>query len=68
MYEWNYFDENEEAHPMTDVNNLYDGFRAARKGSHWKAQVQRFRWNALKEIGKLQYYEATTPAKSPDCR
>lgn len=54
MYEWNYFDENEEAHPMTDANNLYDGFRAARKGSHWKAQVQRFRWNALKEIGKLQ--------------
>ena len=41
-------------HPMTDANNIYDGFKAARKGSQWKAQVQRFRWNAIGEVGKLQ--------------
>ena len=39
---------------MTDANNLYEAFVAARKGSHWKTQVQRFRWNVLREIGKLQ--------------
>ena len=54
MYEWNYFNEEEERHPLTDANVLYDAFVAARKGSHWKTQVQRFRWNALREIGKLQ--------------
>lgn len=53
MYDWNYFTE-EERHPMTDANVLYNAFVAARRGSHWKTQVQRFRWNALEEIGKLQ--------------
>ena len=54
MYEWNYFNEDEERHPLTDANILYDAFIASRRGSHWKTQVQRFRWYAPGEIGKLQ--------------
>lgn len=54
MYQWDYFDEEEELHPLTDANNLYDAFFKARKGSHWKCQVQRFRWNLLEQLGKLQ--------------
>ena len=54
MYGWNYFSDIPEFHPLADADNLYDGFLAARKGSHWKAQVQRFRWNALREVGRLQ--------------
>ena len=54
MYEWDYFDEEQEYHPMTDADNLYDGFVKASKGSKWKAQVKRFRWNLLEELRKLQ--------------
>jgi hypothetical protein len=54
MINWDFFDNLPEYHPITDADNLYDGFKAARKGSHWKGQVQSFRWNALREIGKLQ--------------
>ncbi len=54
MCEWNYFDSVPEYHPIADADNLYDGFRAARKGSHWKAQVQRFRWNLMRDIRALQ--------------
>lgn len=54
MYEWDYFDSMPEFHPIADANNLYDAYEKARKGSHWKGQVQKFRWNKLSEIGKLQ--------------
>lgn len=54
MHEWDYYEKIPEYHPMADANNLYDAFRKARKGSHWKAQVQRYRWNALSETRKLQ--------------
>ena len=54
MCEWNYFDSVPVYHPIADADNLYEGFRAARKGSHWKATVQRFRWNLMREIRKLQ--------------
>ena len=54
MYDWDYFENVPEYHPIADANNLLEAFRKARKGSHWKAQVQRFRWNLLLEIRKLQ--------------
>jgi len=54
MYEWGFFDSKEELHPLEDADNLYAAFLAARRGSQWKAQVQRFRWNAMTEIRKLQ--------------
>lgn len=54
MYDWNYFENLPGVHPIADANNLVHGFRAARKGSHWKGQVQRFRWNMLSEVRKLQ--------------
>lgn len=52
--EWNYFDEIPEYHPMADANNLYDAFYKSRKGSHWKATVQRYRWDVLGKTRKLQ--------------
>lgn len=52
--EWNYFDKIPEYHPMADANNLYDAFYKSRKGSHWKATVQRYRWDILGNTRKLQ--------------
>lgn len=54
MNNWDYFDNMPVYHPIADANNLYEAFKAARKGSHWKTQVQRFRWNVGTEIGRLQ--------------
>lgn len=54
MTDWNYFDDIQQYHPIADANNLYDGFIASRRGSHWKESVQKFRWNILGEIRKLQ--------------
>lgn len=54
MTDWNYFDDIQQYHPIADANNLYDGFIASRRGSHWKESVQKFRWNLLSEIRKLQ--------------
>ena len=54
MNEWNYFDGIPEYHPIADANNLYDAFYKSRKGSQWKAQVQRYRWDILGKTRKLQ--------------
>lgn len=54
MNEWNYFDSVPQYHPILDADNLYEAFKMARKGSHWKTQVQRFRWNVGTEIYRLQ--------------
>ena len=54
MYNWDYFEDIPEYHPIADANNLYDAFWKARKGSHWKASVQRFRWELLEQVRKLQ--------------
>ena len=54
MTDWNYFEDIPQYHPIADANNLYDGFIASRRGSHWKESVQKFRWNILGEIRKLQ--------------
>ncbi len=54
MYDWNYFGSVPEYHPIADADNLYDAFQRARKGSHWKGQVQKYRWNILSETRKLQ--------------
>lgn len=54
MYNWDYFEDIPEYHPIADANNLYDAFWKARKGSHWKASVQRFRWGLLEQVRKLQ--------------
>lgn len=56
MYEWTYFEDESRFtfHPIADADNLYDAFQKARKGSHWKGQVQRFRWDTLLYIRRLQ--------------
>lgn len=54
MYGWDFFEEIQDYHPIEDANNLCDGFWKSRKGSHWKASVQRFRWELLEQIRKLQ--------------
>lgn len=54
MYNWDFFEDIQEYHPISDANNLCDAFWKARKGSHWKVSVQRFRWNLLEEVRKLQ--------------
>ena len=54
MYDWDYFEDIPEYHPIANANNLYDAFQKARKGSHWKGQVQKYRWDVLSETRKLQ--------------
>ena len=54
MNNWDYFDDIPDYHPIIDANNLYDAFLSARKGSHWKMQVQRIRWDIGSVIGNLQ--------------
>lgn len=54
MYDWSFCEDVPEYHPIADANNLCDAFRAARKGSSWKMQVQKFRWNLLSEVSVLQ--------------
>lgn len=38
---------------ISDMNNLYDGFRASMKGSSWKTEPQRFEEDFLHQINKL---------------
>lgn len=54
MYNWDFYDSLPDFHPIADANNLYDGYRKARKGSHWKGEVQRFRWDKGSKIAELQ--------------
>lgn len=54
MYDWDFFEDIPAYHPIADANNLYDSFQKARKGSHWKGKVQKFRWNLMLEIRRLQ--------------
>lgn len=53
-YDWNYFDSLPEHHIISDANSLYAAYKAAKKGSAWKPQVQRFEWDALSEIRQIQ--------------
>lgn len=54
MNNWDYFDSVPEYHPIADADNLYEAYKASRKGSQWKTQVQRFRWNIGTELYRLQ--------------
>ena len=54
MYNWDFYEDLPEFHPITDANNLYDGFQAVRKGSGWKLEVQRMRWNLSHVLLQLQ--------------
>lgn len=54
MYNWDFYTNIEEVHPISDANNLYAGFDKVKKGSGWKQEVQRFRWNKAEEVLKLQ--------------
>ena len=40
---------------VTDLNNLYDAFRASMKGSAWKEEPQRFEIDFLSELVKLKH-------------
>lgn len=52
---------------ITDANVLYDAYKAAKKDSAWKPQVQQFEWNFLSNISKLQreLSEETYHTKKP---
>lgn len=39
---------------LSDLNLLYEGFRASMKGSAWKAEPQRFEMDMLSELVKLK--------------
>ena len=54
MYNWDFYENLPDMHPIADANNLYEAYEKARKGSHWKTQAQRYRWNVLSETRKLQ--------------
>lgn len=54
MYNWDFYEDLPEFHPITDANNLYDGFQAVHKGSGWKLEVQRMRWNLSHVLLQLQ--------------
>ena len=44
----------EDMSKLTDLNNLYEAFKRARKGSAWKGQVQKFEVNWLLNICLLK--------------
>lgn len=54
MYNWDFYADMEEFHPIADANNLYDGYKNSAKSGKWKKEVQRFRWNLTEELYKLQ--------------
>lgn len=49
-----FMDTNTENNPLTDANRLRAAFLNARRGSSWKAQVQRFQINWLMSIFELK--------------
>lgn len=40
---------------ITDLNNLYEAFRASIRGSSWKSEPQRFEIDFLSELTRLQH-------------
>lgn len=40
---------------ITDLNNLYEAFRASMRGSSWKSEPQRFEIDFLSELVQLQH-------------
>lgn len=53
-YEWDALGELTAHNLIADANNLYDSMMLARKGTAWKASVQKFYWNSLERITALQ--------------
>lgn len=41
-------------HEIFNINNLYESFQLAKKGSEWKGSVQRFEINLMSELVKLE--------------
>lgn len=53
-YQWNLLGEVRQHDAISDANHLYAAMLAARKGTAWKGSVQRFCWEWMKEITRLQ--------------
>ena len=54
-YEWDALGELKTHNPISDADNLYDSMMLARKGTSWKASVQKFYWESLHRISVLQH-------------
>lgn len=53
-YQWDALGELAAHNLIADANNLYASMMLARKGTAWKASVQKFYWNSLERISALQ--------------
>lgn len=53
-YEWDALGKLKTHNPLSDANNLYTSMMLARKGTSWKASVQKFYWNNLSRLAALQ--------------
>lgn len=53
-YQWDGLGELQEHNTVSDANHLYASMLEARKGTAWKGSVQRFCWEWMKEITRLQ--------------
>ena len=54
MTNWDFYENIPDFHPIADANNIFAGFKKTRQSSAWKTSVQRFRWNKVREVRKLQ--------------
>lgn len=53
-YQWDLLGDVPEHNTISNANHLYASMLAARKGTAWKGSVQRFCWDWMKEISRLQ--------------
>ena len=53
-YQWDTLGEVRKHNAISDANHLYASMMEARKGTAWKGSVQRFCWDWMKEITRLQ--------------
>ena len=53
-YQWDCLGNVRQHNAISDANHLYASMMAARKGTAWKGSVQRFCWQWMKEITRLQ--------------
>lgn len=54
LYEWDTLGELQAHDPISDANNLDDSMILARKGTAWKPSVQRFCWESVSRLGRIQ--------------
>lgn len=53
-YQWDTLEPPSEHNIIADAETLYQAMKDARRGTGWKTSVQKFCWNYLQRISKLQ--------------